>query len=250
MTDWLNSLKNLNRNLLLIAGLNNNDEAMKSLGNELASRGYRCHYLNLPGQGQDRSESEDFDRAANVFADSIGPLIKDPYSIVAFSTGALYFNLWLKENPTHAPLVQVLLSPAFRIKKKSFLGKLFSTLPAHFLIKSLAPSKFRRFSWMRVSEYRQLFKLIDKFDESAPISTAFKIYVDSRDELVDAKALKEIWGDKTHFQKRRIPKFVPGVFHALFHPDFWHPEDWNKFVDDIDHFLRQKKKLKPLIGRR
>ncbi len=225
--------------LILIAGLNNNDAALAHLGIELRRMGHDVYLLNLPGQGNDRSETETFERATQAFDQSIRDLATGEYGIVAFSTGALYYNLWLKDHAFLKPQFQVLLSPAFIMRNKALFGTIFRVLPAGFKIRSVAPPKFRRYSWMNISEYRLLQKLQDEF-ACLPASwlkqTPFKIIIDKRDELVSEKELSKRWPDQTKVLKRSHGTIRPGMYHAIFHPDFWVQDEWDEFVRELLKF--------------
>ena len=238
MTDSLNSPQKPLHKVLLVAGLNNNDVAMRRLADELETRGFSCELVNLPGQGDDRSETETLERAQAVFSRKMMPLTKDPYSVIAFSTGALYYNLWLMHNRHLGPLNQVLLSPAFTMRNESFMKAVFNLLPGAFTIKSLAPGDFRRYGWMKIAEYRILLELILKFRKSRlHFQTPVKIFIDQRDELVSAKDLKIMYPEVTTVFKRKLGKIRPGMYHAIFHSDFWDESSWNAFVDEVSGFL-------------
>jgi alpha-beta hydrolase superfamily lysophospholipase len=239
MTNSLSSHHKQPRKLILIAGLNNNDDALSVLAEELRAKGHEVHLLNLPGQGHDRTETESLDRAMSAFTNSITKVANGNYGIIAFSTGALYFNLWLSKNEGHLPEFQILLAPAFAMKNKSVLQTLFKILPASFKIRSMAPPKFRRYSWMKISEYRLLVTLQEKFKELPPdwlSRTSFKILIDERDELVDARALSIRWPQETQVLKRGIGQVRLGMYHALFHPDFWKKNEWDSFIRNLLKF--------------
>lgn len=233
--------------VILIHGMNNNLESFSPLKEKLSSYGLNAEILCLPGHKDNREESKDLKTAFHHFDQSMKKLMQDPYVIVAFSQGALYLQLWLEKNSLPRPKAQVLLAPALFIKGQSRLEKLMTTLPRFLFILSQTPKPLRRYFSLYVWEYRTLFQGIKKFQS---MKSAFRIptmvIVDPKDELVDAKMLKDELekrnpdGLNIHFQERpHLKGRRPGKYHILFHPNYFEKEEWDVFCTRISEFLKQ-----------
>jgi pimeloyl-ACP methyl ester carboxylesterase len=226
--------------LILIHGLNNNLQAFSPLMDRFKSLGYECHLICLPGHGEIREEARELNNAFNCFDRNITPLTDRPYFIIAFSHGALYTQLWLEKRPDRRPLGQILLAPAFYIKRHSVTEFLMNKLPAFFLIKSIAPKALRKYSALRVWEYRILLRGMKSFQKlRSPFKIPTLILVDPLDELLDTKLLEEKVQSKTNFVlwPRKNLKKGMGCHHIIFHPDYFEKEDWDKFIKKICEFI-------------
>lgn len=230
--------------LIIIHGLNNNLQSFIPLKNEFEKMGYQCHSLTLPGHGKDRTESRDFKTAFRYFDQEIKKLTQDPYVVIAFSQGALYFQLWLEKNQGPKPLAQVLLAPALYINRYLLTEKIMRTLPSFALIPSAAPRKIRRYPALYVREYRTLLDGIKTYQAlKGPIKVPTYILIDPKDELVDAETLKrELFSRgsvdlKVDFEERNHLKNNRGHHHILFHPDYFKEEQWRALCVKAECFL-------------
>jgi esterase/lipase len=233
--------------IILIHGLNNNLECFFPLRDKLKSIGYDVELLTLPGHGKDnREEVRNFEVALDHFDQSMRKLIQGPYVVIAFSQGALYLQLWLEKNHQPLPMAQVLLAPALYIRHFSKLDTIMSKLPTFAFILSQMPRKLRRYYYLHVWEYKTLFDKAKKFQKIAPTMKApTLILVDPRDELVDAQKLK-VELDKRNsgaqiefYERNYLAGRRPGKYHIMFHPEYFTPDDWEKFISKVDGFFKK-----------
>jgi esterase/lipase len=231
--------------IIIIHGLNNNQEGFFPLAQSLNSLGYNTEILCLPGHSENREEAKSDDEATRCFDQRMQELIKSPYSVIAFSQGALYLQLWLDKNPSCSPQSQILLAPALFIRHFEFLNGLMSRLPTFFSILSQMPKKLRRYNQLYVWEYRNLFRKAKQYqsiDKSMKIPTL--ILIDPKDEVVDAKRIKqELDNRKTgakieYFERKYLRGRRPGKYHILFNPEYFKPSDWNLLIARMDEFLK------------
>lgn len=226
-------------NIVLIHGLNNRPEAFWPFRDSLVELGYRVHLACLPGHGEDRTETENWDRASGVFKKSLEDITKDPYVVIAFSQGALYFQDWLASNNVKLPQAQILLSPALFIRNSHLVGMLTKILPPKFKIPSTMPKTLRRYDFLYVGEYRNLLEGIKKFslgELKFPIATM--VVVDYKDELVDARKLKLKFGDVvTILERPYLLGRRPGKYHIIFHPDFFEKQHWDEFIFSLHQWI-------------
>lgn len=233
--------------IIIIHGLNNNLECFYPLRDKLRSLGYEVDLLCLPGHGKDnREEVRNFETALDHFDQSIKQLIQGPYVVIAFSQGALYLQLWLERNHRPPPLAQVLLGPALFIRHFGKLDLIMSKLPAFLFIQSQMPRKLRRYFYLHVWEYRTLFNKAKKFQElRTPMKAPTLILVDPKDELVDAQKLKleldnrESQAHVEFYERKYLKGRRPGKYHIMFHPEYFTPEDWEKYISKIDVFIKK-----------
>lgn len=243
MTNLSSSFRKKPNKLIIIHGLNNSERAFDSLKTQLQEFGFDTHFLTLPCHGENRFEAKNFDEALQCFDKNMKAHSTEPYSVIAFSQGALYLQLWLNKNPDRLPTKQVLLAPALIILKQKMAEILFSSLPAWIPTKSFSPRSIRRFAVLSIRDYKILMGGLKKFRELKP---AFNIptllMIDPKDELVDAVGLER------EFQKRnqnlKLTMFPReylamglGCHHILFHRDYFSQEDWKKFTQSIRDFL-------------
>lgn len=242
MTDSYNLFQKKPHKLIVIHGLNNNNSAFLPLRDEFLKLGWEVTFLTLPCHGSDRKEAKDFKSAFTCFDQSMKELIDSPYSVIAFSHGALYLQLWLEKNPKKRPVAQVLLAPALYINRHDKIEMAMSMLPSFFLIKSFAPKAFRRYQTLSVREYRILLEGIRTFQKHrAGLSVPSLVLIDPKDELVNAQALKKNTAlkEKVVFESwpREYLKKGIGRHHILFHPDYFEETEWQKFTGRIQKFL-------------
>ena len=214
--------------IVFIHGLNNHDRCFDSLRKFFTEQGFETEQVILPCHGKVRKEARTFEEAMNLFETSMARVNQAPYMAVAFSTGALYLQLWMKNHSERRPLKQILLAPAIHIKRQKVIETLTEVLPSWFFIKSLSPAPFRRYQTMNIWEYRMLIEGILKwqnYDQTFDIPT--KILIDPKDELVDAKRLCELF--QVELINRPYLKGL-GAHHILFHPDYFTDEDWKKLL--------------------
>lgn len=226
-------------NLILIHGLNNNLEAFSSLKAALEARGFLCHQIVLPGHGDRREETKDTLEALRIFDERMKAVIDGPYGVIAFSQGALYLQLWMKDTTAPLPAAQFLLAPALYIRNFTYLKFIMQSLPRFFIIFSQMPKLLRRYDYLHIWEYRNLFQKAFRFSqEKTDFAVPTKILVDEKDELVDARKLKEHFPNEVDLLKRPyLAGKKPGKYHILFHPEFFTPDGWDKFLIKIKDFF-------------
>ncbi len=225
--------------LILIHGLNNNLEAFQPLKHALESKGFTCQQIMLPGHGDHRDETKEVADAMRLFDERMKSAIQGPYGVIAFSQGALYLQLWMET--THAPLpeAQILLAPALYIRNISFLKFIIEKLPKSFVIFSQMPKLLRRYNYLHIWEYRNLLQKAQNFaDMRHSFKRRTQILVDEKDELVDAKKLKQMFPRETELMQRPYLRGrKPGKYHILFHPEFFTPDGWAEFMKRIKDFF-------------
>ena len=241
MTNSYSLSPNKNK-IILIHGANNNLEAFYPLKEEFERMGHKVELVVLPGHGEIRKEAPDFKSAFSHFNQTMLALTNEPYSVVAFSQGALYFQLWLQKHQENLPLKQILLAPALYIHRQNFLYKLIQKLPTGLFIKSLAPRKFRRYQTFRIWEYRILLESMNTFHRhKKALKVPSLILIDPKDEMVDAKKLeKELASDPNVKFKLWVRDYIRRgltYHHILFHPDHFQKDDWQSFMKEIEDFL-------------
>lgn len=228
--------------LIILHGLNNNAQAFGPLKEAFTARGWSVQFLALPCHGENREEARNLKEAFSIFDQGFSKLTEEPYSVLAFSHGAVYLQLWLKKYPNKAPLSQVLLAPALMIHKQEILDKMFSFLPAILKLKSFSPPKFRKYQSLNVWEYRILLEGMNtwkKHDSGFKAPTL--VLIDPRDELVDAQKMSlELRGNvEVKFWERNYLKHRPGRHHILFHPDYFEVTEWQRFINEIEGFFKR-----------
>jgi pimeloyl-ACP methyl ester carboxylesterase len=228
--------------LVFIHGLNNVPTCFDEMRKIFEGLGYRTRALTLPGHGENdspvtlRNAMEEFTKMMDQ--------IEGPYSVMAFSQGALYLELWLNQKPENPPLKQVLLAPALFIKRHHFIQGLSELLPEWFPVKSLTHRPYRRHNYLTVRYYRGLLEGLSLYQRA---KTRFQvpslILIDSQDEVVDARALKKELENLGHgkdvllLERPYLRRKKLGSHHYLFHPSYFTPEDWTDFIRRIRNFL-------------
>lgn len=228
------------KKLILIHGLNNNLEAFLPLKTALEARGFECEQIILPGHGDDREETKNSDEARKIFDSRMRAVIDErPYGVIAFSQGALYLQLWLEETSADKPTAQILLAPALFIRNARYLNFVLQALPKFFIIMSQMPKILRRYDYLYIWEYRNLFLMAKTFEQKMrSFKVATKILVDEKDELVDAQRLNQKFPQEVELINRPYLKGKkPGKYHILFQPDYFNQADWNYLIQTIAKLL-------------
>ncbi len=241
MTNSYKSFRSPLPKLIIIHGLNNTIESFSPLNDTFKRLGFETHLMTLPGHGSERFEAHHFKDAQEIFNNKMEKIHDAPYVVIAFSYGALLFQLWLDSNPQKAPLCQVLLAPALYIKKWHLLNLLINSLPRSFFIFSQTPKILRRYNHLYIWEYLLLFECIKRFhtiNNKIPVPTL--ILVDPKDELLDSKIMKKKL-PLPHlkfiiFEKKSLRKEL-GAHHVMFHPDFFDQEKWQDMIAKIEIFI-------------
>ncbi len=229
--------------LIIIHGLNNSLGAFLQLKEALSERGFDCHFLCLPGHGEDRHEVKDFRESSAAFDVSMRKLIAGPYAVIAFSQGALNLQMWLRETTQPLPVAQILLAPAIAIRRSGVIHRIMHILPSTFVIKSRLPENLRRYSFLYVRDYRTLFEGARGFSTALlPFTVPTQIIIDPKDELVDAQKLKTLFSDKVlFFERPYLRGRKPGKYHIIFHPAYFESKDWERFLGLISNFIEAQK---------
>ncbi len=224
------------RRLVVIHGLNNNAASFAPLIAHFQRLGVRVDFVVLPGHGDGRLETGNLDEALRAFSERMEPFRGTPFSVLSFSHGALYLQLWLMSGGGFSPERQVLLAPALYLRREPLVCALLKLLPASLPIKSLSPSAFRRYDVLRARDYQVLVRGMRRFrarGREFPLPTL--TLIDPRDELVDARALRA-HHPQTVFVERPQLRGV-GAHHILFHPDYFTPHEWTEFTARLEEFL-------------
>lgn len=231
--------------IIILHGLNNHAHAFDDLRRELQQRGFQTEQVILPCHGDHRNEAQDFKTAFQIFEERYTPLTNTPYFVIAFSTGAMYLQLWMQKHPNRLPKAQVLLAPALYINYQNILSQLTEIIPKNFFIKSFSPKEFRRYQTMHIWEYRILIDGINEYmktHQQFPIKTL--VMIDPKDELVSAHklemAIKSENNPLVEFKKLPRPylRKCIGQHHILFHPEYFNSDDWEKILNSIINFFR------------
>ncbi len=232
--------------IIIIHGLNNNQEGFYPLSKALNVLGYETEILCLPGHGENREECKDAKEAMRTFDLKMKKVIQDPFSVIAFSQGALYLQLWLETNPSPLPRAQILLSPALYIRQFNLLNKLMSALPSFMFFLSQTPKTLRRYNYLFVWEYRNLFQKAKQYENSkSPLKIPSLVLIDPKDEVVDAQKLEEEMAKRNsvlnleYFERPYLKARRPGKHHILFNPEYFTPNDWKSLLTKIDEFLKK-----------
>jgi hypothetical protein len=216
--------------------MNNNLECFYPLRDALAREGIEVTLLTLPNHGEKRSEIDNFEEGLKIFHERLIPLTQSPYSVVAFSLGALYFENWLAENTERAPDSYVLLAPAIAVNFEFIIRPFFHRLPKTFFILSQMPKMFRRYDKLYFWEYVVLLEGIEQFRSLPKAGKPELVLIDFKDELVDAKKVQAHYGKNDvpveKIQRKNLKRSL-GRHHIIFHPDYFQSNEWDKFINSI-----------------
>lgn len=229
--------------VLLIHGLNNSIESFTPLQEKLNSLNFDCVIICLPGHGGNRNECPTLELALKKFDELLQPHIKCDYNVVAFSQGALYFQLWLNMQGKNRPQKQVLLAPALSIRFFGIAEKIISAMPRMSIIPSQTPKKFRKYPFLFGWEYKILFNAATEFiglKIKVPVPTL--VLIDPKDEVIDSTTLKKVMDEENvrliYFSRPYLKGKRPGKHHILFHPDYFSQSDWENIIKTIYEFLK------------
>jgi alpha-beta hydrolase superfamily lysophospholipase len=230
---------NLSRNnkVVFFHGLNNNQDCFGPLIRHFKELGFETELVILPGHGKNRKEAKDIKEAIGIFDQKMRNLKDQSYYAIAFSHGALYLQLWLEKNQEHKPAKQILLAPALYINRQKLIERALKILPSFFAIKSMSPKPFRRYEIMNAWEYNILIQgmlIYQKVRGKFRIPT--KIFVDPKDELVDAYALSSKLENVEFIERKYLRKGL-GCHHIIFHPDYFEEAHWREFTRKLESFL-------------
>jgi len=226
-----------NNKIVFFHGLNNNQDCFGPLIRHFKELGFETELIVLPGHGKNRKEAKDIKEAIGIFDQKMKTLKDKPYYAIAFSHGALYLQLWLEKNQEHKPIKQILLAPALYINRQKIIERALKILPSFFAIKSLSPKPFRRYEIMNAWEYNILVQgmlIYQKVRGKFRIPT--KVFIDPKDELVDAFALRNHL-ENVEFVERKYLKKGLGCHHIIFHPDYFEEAHWREFTRKLESFL-------------
>lgn len=227
--------------LIILHGLNNNSSTWDEFEGVMKARGFEnIVRVTLPGHGSIRDEGQNFEEALKNFDKNIFPHVQDPYVVVAYSLGALFFENWLIGRTENLPLRQVLLAPALYLRKEKWIRKIISSLHPKLPIPSIAPPDIKLYKSLFVWEYRNLLGGMSRFQEKATsIKVPSFVMLDPKDELIDAEKLKREWkAGEVYFLERPKQKFGPSNHHILFHSKYFTAEEWKTFIEKIEKFLK------------
>lgn len=227
--------------LIILHGLNNNSSTWDEFENVMKERGFRNTVrITLPGHGDVRDEGRTFEEALLNFDRKIRPHIEEPYVVVAYSLGALFFENWLIGRSDNLPLKQVLLAPALYLRKEKWIRKIIASLHPKLPIPSIAPRDIMLYKTLFVWEYRNLLGGMERFQKaSGAIKLPSFVMLDPKDELIDAGRLKKEWkAGEVYFLGRPRQKWGPSNHHILFHSKYFTEEEWETYIEKIVSFLK------------
>lgn len=228
--------------LILIHGMNNNLDCFYPLRDALKAQDFQVEMVVLPNHGEARAEVTTLTKALEHLNHSLAGLVRQPYVVVAFSQGAQYFQLWLKQFGLNPPQAMVLLAPAVFINYHPFLDKLFRYLPRSCFFTSRMPKIFRRYDHLFFWEYQLLFAGVTQFKLQGPLTAIpTLVAVDLKDELVNARKVLSYYqslGAKIWQIKRENLKKGLGQHHIIFHPEYFQDQEWEEFISRIGNHLR------------
>ena len=235
MTDSSNSSPKRPK-LLLIHGMNNNQSCFYPLRDALEEAGFKVELIVLPNHGEKREEVKTLEEALILFDESLSPHVTGPYRVVAFSQGALYFQLWLSQTKKRAPESYALLAPAVFVNYFSLVRQLSKFLPSKFFILSQMPRMFRRYDKLFIWEYRLLLEGVEAFSKITLPMAPSLVAIDPKDELVSGPKVLSYYqalGSKTlEIQRNDLRKGL-GQHHIVFHRDYFSPEEWKELIHAI-----------------
>ncbi len=231
--------------LIILHGLNNNSTTWNEFENAMKERGFKTLRLTLPGHGDIRNEGQTFEEALKKFDQTLAPHVKEPYMVVAYSLGALFFSNWLMGRTENLPLRMVYLAPALFLRNESVIRKVIGSLHPKLPIPSIAPRDIMLYKTLFVWEYRNLLGGISRFRaDQNPIAVPNFVMLDPKDELIDAEKLKAEWknrspGSEVVFLERPHQKWGPSNHHILFHSKYFTGKEWEFFIGKIENFLKR-----------
>ncbi len=230
--------------LIILHGLNNNSTTWNEFDSVMKERGFNTLRLTLPGHGEIRDEGQTFELALKKFDETLSPHVNEPYVVVAYSLGALFFANWLMGRKENLPQRMVFLAPALFLRGENILRLGLDTLHPNLPIPSIAPRDIMLHKALYVWEYRNLFGGLDRFQaDKNPVTIPNFVMLDPKDELVDAQKLKAEWNVRSPesevvFLERPHQKWGPSNHHILFHSKYFTKEEWDFFIGKIEHFLK------------
>lgn len=217
--------------LLIIHGFNNNEALFEPLKEYFKFMGLEVIFITLPCHGENRTEAKEYESAFKCFKANMKKYTNHPnYSILAFSQGGLFTQLWLNKHRGKMPRKQILLAPALYINNSELIMNLAEILPSFIPIQSLGRRDFLRYPRVSVWEYRILLHGIKDYDKLKPkLKIPTLIITDPDDELVNPYKIKEELASKENEEYLTF-KFWPrkylgikhglGKHHLIVHPDY------------------------------
>lgn len=220
--------------LVIIHGMNNSSIAFDPLTQELISQNFEITFITLPGH-KGVKEKFHFEEALKNFAEEFNGRVQEDYSVVAYSQGALYFELAERKKMIKGPKKALYLAPAFSLRNEFFLGKLVDFLPSKLPIRSFAPREIALYRHMLVHEYRTLFEKVRELRKLKRSEFPRLILIDPKDELVDPRRIVlEYPKEAVLFPRNLKEKFR---HHLLIHPKFFSEAEWRSFLKLICDFI-------------
>lgn len=230
--------------LIILHGLNNNSSTWDEFEHVMKSRGFsQTVRITLPRHGDKRNEGKTFEEELKVFDEKLRPHVQEPYVVVAYSLGALFFENWLIGRTENLPLKQVLLAPCLYLRREKLVRQIIGKLLPFIPIPSIAPPDIKLYKSLFVWEYRNLLGGLSRFQSCLDkIHVPTLILIDPKDELIDADKLKSEWQKKNSgevfFLERPGQKWGPSNHHILFHSKYFTPAEWEMYLLKIENFLK------------
>lgn len=260
---------------VVIHGLNNTSHSMESIARSLEGMGVRSERLTLPGHFEKLPLNDESTDAKNQKAsldkyevtreewqksfaiklmeiDALAKKENKPLFVVGYSLGALVcFDYFLSEKAVPSINIAgfIFFAPALFIRPKVKFLKLITSV---FKIKlpSLTPKAYRSHDGLSADYYQAFFESLsrmqkqltnEKFKHHWLFSTPGLIFIDSKDELVSYKKLRqfidnfEIDSWKVH----RINKSHKSYHHLIIDPACLSETTWLEVQEQMAIFLRR-----------
>lgn len=230
--------------LIILHGLNNNSTTWDEFENVMKNRGFPTVRITLPGHGDVRDEGRSFEEVLKSFDKTLRPHVQEPYLVVAYSLGALFFSNWLLGKSENLPLRVVFLAPALYLRNENAIRRIISSLHPKLPIPSIAPRGIQLRKTLFVWEYLNLLGGIERFRKSIdPVEVPSLVMLDPKDELIDAQLLKSEWkkkapGAEVVFFERPHQKWGLSNHHILFHSKYFTASEWENFIQKVETFLK------------
>lgn len=236
------------KRLVIIHGCNNSRKLFAPLIAYFAKRKWDVHFVVLPAHGKYKERGKSLAESLQCFEEEMLRVIDNqPYSVIAFSQGGLYLQLWLDRASSILPQKQVLIAPALIIYRRGIYLKITDLLPFEMKLYSATPREFRRYTWFENWKYKILLQASEKYESSGFKLRVPTLYLaDPQDEQVDTKKVSEKLraansGDRLSVRlwPRKSLRLTRGFgkHHYLIHPKYFSSLEWDKFLKTIEDFL-------------
>lgn len=230
----------MNKEIILLHGLNNCVDCFYPLGTELEKHGFKVHYFTLKGHDKVATDLCVASCLAHL-KQQFDTLPEDrEYVLIGFSFGGLS-SLMLPNEIKQRISKQILLAPALFLNWERSLRILLNCLKFKTHIPSFTPEKLRQFPHLPLGYYRSIISHLDQFRQIPGKELNDKptlIILDLHDELINSSKIKKMihnyklknW-NVLELNRVKLGSPWQATNHALFHPDYMEPADWNSMIE-------------------